>query len=72
MPSRSAARLRLAGVKPNAAHATKIPWSLDLAKVEWAKLDVKPVPQTLRKLGDVFDRYEREIIPAKASRTQRG
>ncbi len=44
---------------------------LDLAKVEWAKLDVKPVPKTLRRLGDVFDRYEREIIPAKASRTQR-
>lgn len=44
---------------------------LDLAKIEWAKLDAKPVPKTMRTLGEVFDRYEREIIPAKATRTQR-
>lgn len=44
---------------------------LDLAKMEWAKLDAKPVPKTLRTLGELFDRYEREIIPTKAPRTQR-
>lgn len=44
---------------------------LDLAKLEWAKLDAKPIPKTLRTLGEVFDRYEREIIPTKAPRTQR-
>ncbi|MCY1298843.1 hypothetical protein D9M69_442920 [compost metagenome] len=27
------ARLRLAGIKPNAASATEVPWTLDLSKV---------------------------------------
>ncbi|WP_342246341.1 DUF4224 domain-containing protein [Pseudomonas sp. OTU5201] len=27
------ARLRLAGVRPNATNATEVPWSLDLSKV---------------------------------------
>lgn len=44
---------------------------LDEAKVEWAKLDCKPIPKSVRSLGAVFDRYEREIIPSKAPRTQR-
>ncbi|MNQ75540.1 Phage integrase family protein [compost metagenome] len=44
---------------------------LDMAKVEWARLDVKPIPREASTLGVVFDRYEREIIPMKKPRTQR-
>ncbi|PJY93808.1 tyrosine-type recombinase/integrase [Pseudomonas donghuensis] len=44
---------------------------LDVAKIEWAKLDRKTVPKIARLLGDVFDRYERDVIPAKAPRTQK-
>lgn len=44
---------------------------LDVAKAEWAKLDCKPVPIKNTVLSKVFDRYEREIIPAKAHRTQK-
>ncbi|AZF53744.1 site-specific recombinase, phage integrase family [Pseudomonas sp. R4-34-07] len=43
---------------------------LDIAKAEWAKLDCKPVPKKNALLGLVFDRYEREIIPGKAPKTQ--
>ena len=43
----------------------------DVAKREWARLDCKPVPASTETLGAVFDRYEREIIPSKAPRTQR-
>lgn len=43
---------------------------LDIAKAEWAKLDCKPVPKKNALLGQVFDRYEREIIPGKAQKTQ--
>lgn len=43
---------------------------LDIAKTEWAKLDCKPVPKKNALLGQVFDRYEREIIPGKAPKTQ--
>lgn len=44
---------------------------LDIAKVEWAKLDCKPIPTRITLLCQVFDRYEREIVPAKAHRTQK-
>ncbi|WP_397452495.1 tyrosine-type recombinase/integrase [Pseudomonas sp. NA-150] len=44
---------------------------LDIAKVEWAKLDRKAVPLIVKLLGQVFDRYERDVIPAKKSSTQR-
>lgn len=44
---------------------------LDVAKVEWAKLDRKAVPKITRLLGDVFNRYERDVIPAKMPRTQK-
>lgn len=43
---------------------------LDVAKVEWAKLDRKAVPKITRLLGDVFNRYERDVIPRKMPRTQ--
>jgi integrase len=44
---------------------------LDLAKKEWAKLDCKPIPVCMKLLNQVFDRYEREIIPTKKPATQR-
>lgn len=43
---------------------------MDIAKAEWAKLDCKPMPKKNALLGQVFDRYEREIIPGKAPKTQ--
>jgi len=44
---------------------------LDIAKSEWAKLDRKEVPKISRLLGDVFNRYERDVIPGKMPRTQK-
>lgn len=44
---------------------------IDLAKREWAKLDCKPIPVCMKLLDQVFDRYEREIIPGKRPSTQR-
>ncbi|PRA62437.1 integrase [Pseudomonas sp. MYb187] len=44
---------------------------LDVAKIEWAKLDRKAVPRITRLLGDVFNRYERDVIPGKMPRTQK-
>lgn len=44
---------------------------LDVAKVEWAKLDRKAVPKITRLLCDVFNRYERDVIPGKMPRTQK-
>lgn len=43
----------------------------DEAKREWAKYDCKPALPASGTMGAVFDRYEREIIPDKASKTQR-
>jgi len=43
----------------------------DLAKLEWARLDRSKAPKSLRTLGEIFDRYELEVIPAKSKRTQR-
>ena len=44
---------------------------LDVAKVEWAKLDRKAVPKIVKRMGDLFDRYERDVIPGKGPRTQK-
>ncbi|MGX1127292.1 phage integrase [Pseudomonas sp. HLS-6 TE3448] len=44
---------------------------LDIAKVEWAKLDRKAVPKITRLMGQLFDRYERDVIPGKKPRTQK-
>lgn len=43
----------------------------DLAKLEWARLDRSKVPKSTKLLGEVFDRYEAEIIQTKAPRTQK-
>ncbi|WP_090207153.1 tyrosine-type recombinase/integrase [Pseudomonas asplenii] len=44
---------------------------LDIAKIEWAKLDRKAVPKVMKLLGSIFDRYDRDIIPTKKASTQR-
>jgi integrase len=44
---------------------------LDIAKIEWAKLDGKAIPKVMKLLGPIFDRYDRDIIPTKKGSTQR-
>jgi integrase len=44
---------------------------LDEAKAEWARLERTTLPKSTKLLGEVFDRYEAEIIPTKAPRTQK-
>lgn len=43
---------------------------LDQAKVEWARLECKAPLKPNHLMAYVFDRYEKEIIPGKAIRTQ--
>lgn len=43
---------------------------LDEARVEWARLSRQAAPKPKHLMGAMFDRYEREIIPTKAPRTQ--
>ena len=43
----------------------------DVAKIEWARLDQKTIPRTVRTLDQIFDRYDRDVIPTKKSSTQR-
>ena len=43
---------------------------LDAAKRKWAELECKPVPAEAGTMRVVFDRYEREVVPTKAPRTQ--
>lgn len=52
---------------------TEIPLGTDLneAKRKWAELECKPAPVETGLMKVIFDRYERDIIPAKAPRTQR-
>lgn len=44
---------------------------LDEAKRKWAELEAKPAPAGTGLMRHVFDRYVREVLPTKASRTQR-
>jgi len=41
------------------------------AKRKWAELECQPVPADVRSLSYIFDRYEQEVSPTKAPRTQR-
>ena len=43
----------------------------NLARLKWAELEAKQKPQDLLTMGAIFDRYERDIIPKKAERTQK-
>jgi integrase len=51
----------------------EIPLGTDLAqaKLKWAELETKPPPTDTTVFAAIFDRYEREVIPQRASRTQR-
>lgn len=44
---------------------------LSLARLKWAELEAKEKPADLRTMRAIFDRYERDIIPKKAPRTQK-
>ena len=45
---------------------------LDAAKRKWAEYECKPVPVDVSQMRAVFIRYEREIVPTKAIKTQSG
>lgn len=51
----------------------EVPLGTDLgeAKKKWAEFECKPAPKDSRLLTHVFDRYEKEIVPLKAPRTQK-
>ena len=51
----------------------QIPLGHDLqeAKRRWAQLECADAPENSNLMRYIFNRYEREIIPAKADRTQR-
>lgn len=44
---------------------------LDIAKKKWAEMECLSPPADTGLLDSVFDRYERDIIPSKAPRTQK-
>ena len=37
------------------------------AKLEWARLGHKAKPKVMATMGELFDRYERDIIPRKCA-----
>lgn len=51
----------------------EIPLGSDIAeaKRKWAELECKPVPSDVGVMRFVFDRYERDVVPSKAPRTQK-
>lgn len=51
----------------------ELPLGTDLAdaKKRWAEFECAPVPKDSKLLCHIFDRYEKEIIPAKAPSTQK-
>lgn len=44
---------------------------LDKARLKWAELECKAKPADLKIMKGIFDRYERDIVPKKAPRTQK-
>lgn len=44
---------------------------LNEARRKWAELEAKAVPSEAKVMKAIFDRYERDIIPGKAPRTQK-
>ena len=59
--------------RDEAGQRKEIPLGPDLneAKRKWAELECKPAPVETGLMSHIFGRYEREIIPGKAIRTQR-
>lgn len=58
------------------ADGNRVEISLGKDKTEairkWANLQGRKVPKDARTMAVVFDRYERDVIPTKAQRTQKG
>ncbi|AUH53599.1 integrase [Chromobacterium sp. ATCC 53434] len=44
---------------------------LNEAKRKWAEFECKPAAVETGRMGFIFDRYEKEVIPGKAPKTQR-
>lgn len=44
---------------------------LDKARLKWGELECKARPADLKIMKGIFDRYERDIVPKKAPRTQK-
>ncbi|UPT39728.1 hypothetical protein LT107_14370 [Pseudomonas amygdali pv. loropetali] len=64
------------GVAPPAVlcgrlRAVPLGGDLDKARLKWAELEAKAKPDDLKIMKGIFDRYERDIIPKKAARTQK-
>ena len=59
--------------RDEAGRRKEIPLGVDLneAKRRWAELECKPAPVETGLMNYIFARYEREIVPGKAIRTQR-
>lgn len=59
--------------RDEAGRRKEIPLGVDLneAKRKWADLECKPAPVETGLMNHIFSRYEREIVPGKAIRTQR-
>lgn len=51
----------------------EIPLGIDLseAKKKWAEFECKPAPRDSKLLCHIFDRYQKEVFPLRAPRTQR-
>ncbi|UFS56931.1 tyrosine-type recombinase/integrase [Comamonadaceae bacterium M7527] len=52
-------------------HEVSLGKDLAEAKVKWAELERRAPPRDARTIGAAMDRYEREVMPTKAPRTQR-
>ncbi|CAK15045.1 tyrosine-type recombinase/integrase [Pseudomonas entomophila] len=44
---------------------------LNIARLKWAELEAKDKPRDLLLMKAIFDRYQRDVIPKKAERTQK-
>ncbi|WP_244916748.1 tyrosine-type recombinase/integrase [Pseudomonas soli] len=44
---------------------------LNIARIKWAELEAKDKPLDLLLMKAIFDRYQRDVIPKKAERTQK-
>ncbi|MDF3863515.1 tyrosine-type recombinase/integrase [Pseudomonas denitrificans (nom. rej.)] len=44
---------------------------LDMARIKWAEYEAQDKPLDLRIMRSIFDRYVRDVVPKKATRTQK-
>ncbi|KFE51098.1 tyrosine-type recombinase/integrase [Pseudomonas syringae] len=50
---------------------TPLGTDIDDARTLWAKLERKTVPVSTRTVGDLLRRYDRDVVPGKAPKTQK-